>query len=76
MEKGTDPADPKVQALARRWMDLVNEFTGGDPGIARSLGRFWKEQGDDIVARHGMQYDPRDVSEYIGQAMAAVKGFP
>ena len=25
-EKGTDPADPKVQAMARRWMDLVDGF--------------------------------------------------
>ena len=74
MEKGTDPADPKVQAMARRWKDLVNAFTGGDPGIAQSLKRLWKEQGDNLVAQHGMQNDPRDVSEYIGRAMAAVKG--
>jgi MerR family transcriptional regulator, thiopeptide resistance regulator len=73
-EKGTDPTDPKVQAMARRWMELVNGFTGGDPGIARSLNRLWKEQGDNLIAQHGMQNDPRDVSEYIAQAMAAVKG--
>ncbi len=73
-EKGTDPTDPKVQAMARRWMDLVNGFTGGDPGIAQSLKRLWKEQGDNLVARHQMPNDPRDVSEYIGRAMAAVKG--
>lgn len=73
-EKGTDPTDPKVRAMARRWMDLVNGFTGGDPGIAESLKRLWKEEGDNLVARHGMENDPRDVSEYIGQAMAAVKG--
>jgi DNA-binding transcriptional MerR regulator len=73
-EKGTDPSDPKVQALAQRWMALVNEFTGGDPGIAQSLGRLWKEQGDNLAAQYGSEYDPRDLSEYIGQAMAAVKG--
>src|SRR5262245_16798441 len=33
MEKGTDPADPKVQALEKRRQALVNVFTGGDPGI-------------------------------------------
>ena len=74
MDRGTDPSAPEVQAMARRWMDLVNEFTGGDPGIGRSLGRLWKEQGDTIAAQHGSQYDPRGVSEYIGRAMAAVKG--
>ena len=37
MEKGTDPKDPRMQALAKRWMELVHEFTGGDPGITQSL---------------------------------------
>ena len=73
-DKGTDPAAPEVQALARRWMALVSEFTGGDPGISQSLGRLWKEQGDNIAAQHGAQYDPRDVSEYIQRAIAAARG--
>ena len=75
-EKGTDPTDPKVQAMARRWMDLVNGFTGGDPGIADSLKRLWKEQGDKIVAQHKMENDPRDLSDYIDKAMAAAKISP
>src|SRR5918998_940393 len=29
MEAGTDPANERVQALARRWMGLVRAFTGG-----------------------------------------------
>ncbi len=74
MEKGTDPTSPYVQSLARRWLALINEFTGGDAGITKSLGRLWNEQGDNITAQHGSEYDPRGVSEYIGQAIAAVKG--
>jgi DNA-binding transcriptional MerR regulator len=74
MEKGTDPAAPEVQVMARRWRELVEQFTGGDPGIERSLGRLWKEQGDTLAAQHGMEYDPRGVSEYIGRAMAAIRG--
>jgi DNA-binding transcriptional MerR regulator len=73
MEKGTDPAAPEVQAMARRWRDLVEQFTGGDPGIERSLGRLWKEQGDTLVAQHGTEYDPRGVYEYIGRAMAVMQ---
>jgi DNA-binding transcriptional MerR regulator len=76
MDKGTDPSAPEVQEMARRWMALVNAFTGGDPGIERSLGRLWKEQGDTIAAQHDSRYDPRGVMEYIGRAMAAVKGSP
>jgi MerR family transcriptional regulator, thiopeptide resistance regulator len=76
MEKGTDPTTPYVQSLARRWMALINEFTGGDAGISKSLGRLWKEQGDNIAAQHGIEHDPRGVSEYIGQAIAVMKASP
>jgi MerR family transcriptional regulator, thiopeptide resistance regulator len=72
-DRGTDPGDPKVVELARRWMALVNEFTGGDPGISQSLGRLWREQGDTIASQHGSQYDPRDLFDYIGKAQAAAK---
>jgi DNA-binding transcriptional MerR regulator len=73
MDSGTDPSSPEVQELARRWMGLVNAFTGGDAGIERSLGRLWQEQGDTLTAQHGSEYDPRPVMEYIGRAMAAVR---
>jgi DNA-binding transcriptional MerR regulator len=74
MDRGTDPASPQVQALAKRWMELVNAFTGGDAGIGQSVKRLWQEQGDTIVAQHGMQSDPRPLHEYIGKAIAAAKG--
>jgi MerR family transcriptional regulator, thiopeptide resistance regulator len=74
MEKGTDPSAPEVQAMARSWMEKIRAFTGGDPGIERSLGRLWQEQGDKIVAQHNMPHDPRGVMEYIGRAIALVKG--
>lgn len=44
MEAGTDPADERVQELARRWMDLVEEFTGGDAGIRRSVTNVWQQE--------------------------------
>ena len=30
---GTDPAEPAMQAIASRWRELIEQFTGGDPGI-------------------------------------------
>ena len=42
MQRGTDPKDPRVQALAKRWNELVQEFTGGDPGIEKSLAKFYQ----------------------------------
>jgi len=73
-EKGTDPNDPTVVELARRWMSLINEFTGGDPGIAQSVGRLWKEQGDQVISQHQMQDDPRGLFDYLGPALNALKG--
>jgi DNA-binding transcriptional MerR regulator len=32
--RGTDPADPVVQALARDWREIVRELSGGDASIA------------------------------------------
>jgi MerR family transcriptional regulator, thiopeptide resistance regulator len=45
---------PEVQALARRWRGLVRQFTGGDPGIAASLARMYRDQGADALSRGAM----------------------
>lgn len=37
MLRGDDPASDEVQGLARRWRELVREFTGGNPEIARKV---------------------------------------
>jgi DNA-binding transcriptional MerR regulator len=67
MAAGLPPGDPAVQALAQRWRDLVQEFTGGDPGIAASLGRMYREEP---AARERAGIDPA-IFAYIGQATGA-----
>jgi DNA-binding transcriptional MerR regulator len=68
MAKGTDPASEQVRALARKWSSLVREFTGGDPGIHRSLQRMWEGeteiQGIDTT-------EIKRMMEYLGRAMEA-----
>ena len=66
--KGTDPADPRVQELAERWQGLVQQFTGGDPGITASLKRMYEQEGAEQASRGAM---PPGLSEYVGKAMAA-----
>jgi DNA-binding transcriptional MerR regulator len=44
MDTGTDPADPKAQELAKRWLALVTLATGGDPGIFNSLRRMYENE--------------------------------
>jgi DNA-binding transcriptional MerR regulator len=50
-EAGTDPGDPRVQEIARRWQALIEQFTGGDPGIRASLERMYREQGPEQASR-------------------------
>jgi DNA-binding transcriptional MerR regulator len=76
MDSGTDPADEKVQALARRWQDLMMRSTGGDPAIKQAMKRLWEEQGDNLVAQFGSKYDSRPIWGYIDRAIAAGKNSP
>jgi MerR family transcriptional regulator, thiopeptide resistance regulator len=68
MEADTDPSTERVQALARRWMGLVNEFTGADPKIERSVGNMWQQE----ETIHGIDTGQmREMMAYASRAMAA-----
>ncbi len=71
MERGTDPADLRVQALEQRRRALVSAFSGGDAGVEHSLKRMWTEQGDKLCAQYG--YDPKLLA-YLGKVSEAGKG--
>jgi hypothetical protein len=70
-QAGTDPADPRVQELARRWSELVEAFTGGDPGIRASLGRMYEEQGPEQASR-GMV--SAELAAYVAEAQSRAEG--
>ncbi|MCR9245277.1 MAG: TipAS antibiotic-recognition domain-containing protein [bacterium] len=42
MAAGAPPDDPEVMALARRWDELIEQFTGGDDGIRESLANLYR----------------------------------
>lgn len=67
MAKGTDPGSDRVRALAKRWGELVREFTGGNPGIEQALRRMY-EQEESVRERTGID---RAMAEYIGRAARA-----
>jgi DNA-binding transcriptional MerR regulator len=67
-ESGVDPADPEPQALGRRAGELIEMFTGGDPGIAASLQRMYEQEGPEKASR-GM-VGPEDF-EYLDAIRAA-----
>ncbi len=44
MDAGTDVNSPRVQALAKRWKGLVEEFSGGDRGIETSVATMYRSE--------------------------------
>ena len=68
MDNGTDPADPRLRPIGERSKQLLEMFTGGDPGIQASLKRMYETEGPEKASR-GMA-DPA-VFEYLAQVRAA-----
>ena len=68
MKASTDPSSERVQDLAKRWMELVNEFTGGDPSVERPVANMWQQE-ETIYGIDTVQL--REMIEYISRAMAA-----
>lgn len=72
MREGVDPAAPRARALAERSAGLIGEFTGGDPGIARSLESMYQAEGGERVLE-GFGFDlPPGLFEYMGEAREAL----
>ncbi len=71
MERGLDPGDGQVDALAARAEALIEQFTGGDTGIRESMARMYRDEGAErIMARHGVGL-PEGLWAYYGKAMAS-----
>jgi hypothetical protein len=44
MKEGVDPKSERAQQLARRWLALINAFTGGNPEIAEGLTKLYADR--------------------------------
>jgi len=67
-EAGVDPAAPEAQAVGDRAFELIQMFTGGDPGITDSLRRMYEQEDPGKLTR-GMG-SPEDVA-YMGAIRTA-----
>lgn len=65
MKSGADPKSPQVQALAKRWKSLWEEFTGGDPEIEAATANYLKSEPR---VREAKGIDLK-LMEYISKAM-------
>jgi DNA-binding transcriptional MerR regulator len=68
MEGGADPASEPVRQLARRWQALIEDFTGGNPGIATSVRNLY-DQEPGLSRQQGLD---RELFEYVHRALAAI----
>ncbi len=66
LKSGVDPESDEARELARSWKGLIDQFTGGDPGIARAAGKLWQSEPD-----MSQQFNiTPDVWAFIGRASA------
>lgn len=69
--RGEDPASESGQALAARWSELIEAFTGGNPAIAENLGRLYADEAN-RPATFKKPYG-EEAETFIRQATAARK---
>jgi DNA-binding transcriptional MerR regulator len=68
------PGAPRVQALAERARELIQAFTGGDPGIRAGLERMYRDRGAaGALEGHGAGMSPA-LWEYYGRVMKVGAG--
>ncbi|MGH3916641.1 MAG: TipAS antibiotic-recognition domain-containing protein, partial [Pseudonocardiaceae bacterium] len=71
LDAGTDPATAQVQALARRWMELLETFHGGDPDLRDSLYRMQAENSEVLQQQYGGPSP--EMIDYIRRANAVAQ---
>jgi MerR family transcriptional regulator, thiopeptide resistance regulator len=67
-QAGTDPADERLTPLVERWRALIEQFTGGDPGIRASLQKLYETEGSERASRGAVN---TETMEYAQRAMQA-----
>lgn len=70
MDKDTDPGSKKMQKLAARWEELIQEFTGGNKEIRKSLFNMYQNEDTKEVS-HG--YMDNEVMQFMKKAMTISK---
>jgi DNA-binding transcriptional MerR regulator len=70
MEQNLDPASPAVQRIAKRWKELVDMFTGGNPAIEAKLKKAYTEKPATMQQAGGP--DP-EIMAFMGKALAVLQ---
>lgn len=67
-----DPDSPASVDLARRWMALADQFTGGDTALGGRVTRVWQDAVDDPKMAGKLPFD-RPLFDFMGKAIAAMR---
>ena len=72
---GEDPAGEKAQALAARWMELVEKTSGGDMEVRTGAMKAWADHQNWPAAMQQRieEYHLDKIVPFIGQALAAYR---
>lgn len=66
MERGVDPSNEELKPLMRRWQELGEAFTGGNPQIAAKVKKMYEEGG--AMQQSPFGPDP-ELMKYVQRAM-------
>jgi MerR family transcriptional regulator, thiopeptide resistance regulator len=68
---GEDPGSEKAQILAKRWMELVEASTGGDPRIKTGSMNAWQDRRSWPAWQQDYVTSMEAIAEFIGRAIDA-----
>jgi DNA-binding transcriptional MerR regulator len=68
---GLDPTSPQVQAIARRWQELIERYTGGDARIVGALQAMIATEGIGQASRGTVS---PELAAYMAAALASAEG--
>jgi len=69
INSGTEPGDPRVAPLVRRWQELIAEFTQGRFDLAAGVGRMMHAEPA-VRQRTGLD---ADIMDYVARAIALLR---
>ncbi|HZU26578.1 MAG TPA: MerR family transcriptional regulator [Bryobacteraceae bacterium] len=72
---GEDPEGPKALSLADRWLNLLGQFTGGDPRIVEGLRNMYADRDNwpDSMKQRTEPWSNPPVRDFINKAIGARK---
>ena len=71
ISEGENPSTPRAKELARRWRELVEGFTGGDPEVLQGLRNVWSDRANwpDHAKQQAQPFRiTREMWEFIAKA--------